>query len=169
MLRKVLAILCARYWYLRTGGRVRGRRYLLRKPSLLRVPRGAVVRIGDDVSIDKDARIVVTASLDIEASVFVGKNSTLIAYAPLTIGARTLLGENVSVHTEDHGPAGARSEFVSAPISIEADVWLGAGSVVLKGVRIGAGSTIGANAVVNRDVPAGCLAAGIPAKVIREL
>jgi acetyltransferase-like isoleucine patch superfamily enzyme len=56
-----------------------------------------------------------------------------------------------------------------APIVIEDDVWIGFGSVVLPGVRIGAGSVIGAKSVVTRDVPAGVIAAGNPARVIRRL
>lgn len=52
-------------------------------------------------------------------------------------------------------------------VSIGHDVWIGHGSVVMPGVRIGNGAVIGANAVVTRDVPAFMIAAGVPAKVIR--
>jgi len=56
-----------------------------------------------------------------------------------------------------------------APVKIEDDCWLGANVVVLKGVTLGKGVIIGANSVVTRSIPPFCIAAGIPAKVIKEL
>ena len=57
----------------------------------------------------------------------------------------------------------------SAPIFIEDDVWIGAHSIILKGVTIGARSIIGAGSVVTKSIPADCVAAGNPCKVIRKL
>jgi acetyltransferase-like isoleucine patch superfamily enzyme len=54
-------------------------------------------------------------------------------------------------------------------IVIEDDVWLGSGAIVMDGVRIGKGSVIAAGAVVTSDVPAHVVAAGVPARVIREI
>ena len=47
-------------------------------------------------------------------------------------------------------------------------MWRGMNVTILKGVHIGTGAVIAAGAVVTKDIPAGCLAAGVPAKVIRE-
>lgn len=52
-------------------------------------------------------------------------------------------------------------------IVVEDDVWLGFGVIVLDGVRIGKGAVIGAGAVVTQDVPAGAIAVGVPARVIK--
>lgn len=57
----------------------------------------------------------------------------------------------------------------STPITIEDDAWIGAQSIVLKGVTIGARSIIGAGSVVTKSIPADCIAAGNPCKVIREI
>lgn len=57
-------------------------------------------------------------------------------------------------------------KFKSNPVVIEHDCWLGVNAVVLKGVRIGHHSIIGANAVVTRDVPPHSTAVGIPARII---
>lgn len=64
----------------------------------------------------------------------------------------------------------AQAPYVTsaAPITIENRVWLGASVTVLGGVTIGEGSVVGAGSVVTRDVPAGTVVAGVPAKVIRS-
>ena len=55
------------------------------------------------------------------------------------------------------------------PITIGDNVWLGGGVVVCPGVTIGADTVVGAGSVVLRDVPAGVLVAGVPARVVRSL
>lgn len=58
---------------------------------------------------------------------------------------------------------------MSAPIVVEDDVWVGAHSIILKGVTIGARSIIGAGSVVTKSIPADCVAAGNPCRVIKNL
>ncbi|AYG04178.1 acyltransferase [Gryllotalpicola protaetiae] len=120
--------------------------------------------------VDVGARIVVgaDASLLIGDDTYIGKNATLSAFGTITIGSKVLLGENVSIHTEDHGPPNARLEYKIAPVAIGNQSWLGAGVVVTRGVAIGKNATIGANAVVTHDVPADAVAAGVPARIIRS-
>lgn len=55
------------------------------------------------------------------------------------------------------------------PVRIEDNVWIGGGAIILPGVTIGRGSTIGAGSVVTRSIPAGCVAVGNPCRVIRRL
>jgi acetyltransferase-like isoleucine patch superfamily enzyme len=55
------------------------------------------------------------------------------------------------------------------PITIGSDTWLGGGAIVLPGVTIGEHCVVGAGAVVTRDVPPYCVAAGNPARVVRRL
>jgi serine acetyltransferase len=57
----------------------------------------------------------------------------------------------------------------TAPIKIEDNVWIGDSVIVCKGVTIGENSIIGAGAVVVDDIPANCVAAGNPAKVVKKL
>ena len=61
-----------------------------------------------------------------------------------------------------------RGTSFARPIVIESDCWIGARVTILDGVRIGAGSTIAAGAVVTQDIEPGCLAGGVPARIIRR-
>ena len=82
------------------------------------------------------------------------------------------IGPNVQVltpiHPVDPGPRRDRWER-AAPISIGDNVWIGGGAIVLPGVSVGADSVIGAGAVVTKDLPAGVLAIGNPARVVRSV
>ena len=123
---------------------------------------------------------------------FIGINhpcilSTHNAAANLTIGSDcgfsgTAIGCALSVQLGDRVRCGANTIITDTdwhtddprsspdlPVVIEDDVWLGVNAVVLKGVRIGAGSIIGAGSVVTADIPAGVIAAGVPARTIKEI
>jgi acetyltransferase-like isoleucine patch superfamily enzyme len=71
----------------------------------------------------------------------------------------------------DHGTAAGRpvqdQPMETSPVVLEDDVWLGAGVIILRGVRVGQGAIVGAGAVVTRDVPPGTVVAGVPAKPLR--
>ena len=72
--------------------------------------------------------------------------------------------------TLDHDIAPDKRHLLHpAPIRIGSRVWIGAGVVITKGVTIGDNSIVAAGAVVTRDIPANVIAAGVPAKVIREI
>jgi maltose O-acetyltransferase len=57
----------------------------------------------------------------------------------------------------------------SRPVTIGKNVWLGAGSAILKGVNIGENSVVGFGAVVTDDVPPNCVVAGNPARIVKTL
>ena len=90
----------------------------------------------------------------------------------LSVGDRCRFGERVSVHDEDHvfEPRGTdRSAYRTSPVVIGDDVWVGAGSIVLRGTRIGDGAVVAAGSVVRGEVLPYTLVAGTPARVVREL
>jgi acetyltransferase-like isoleucine patch superfamily enzyme len=154
-----------------TRGRVSfGAGAILLKPELLQVEPGGRLVLEPGAVIARNARVVVRdAVLRIGRGAYVGPGSTLIAYADVTIGDRVLIGERVSIHSEDHGPVGRRDDFRVAPVTIGADAWICAGVVVSKGAEIGEGTTVGANSFVRGALPEHVLAAGSPARVIRSL
>lgn len=92
--------------------------------------------------------------------------------APVTVGEDVQIGPNVQLLTATHPlePGPRRDKWESAePITIAHNVWLGGGVIVCPGVTIGDNTVVGAGSVVTRDLPADVVAAGSPARVVREL
>ncbi|KAK0648321.1 galactoside O-acetyltransferase [Cercophora newfieldiana] len=106
--------------------------------------------------------------------VYVNSNSTWLDTCLITVGARTLIGPNCSFYSATHptDPAvrnGTRGPEGGKPIVIGEDCWFGGNSVVLPGVTIGNGVTVGAGSVVVKDVPDYVVVVGNPARIVRRL
>lgn len=106
----------------------------------------------------------------------VGMSSTrLWIHDRLTIGNHVKIGAGVLITDTDAHPMDYRARrhsnegTQSAPITIGDDAWIGAQAIILKGVTIGPRSIIGAGSVVTHDIPADCIAAGNPCRVIRHI
>jgi acetyltransferase-like isoleucine patch superfamily enzyme len=103
----------------------------------------------------------------------VGMTGTIIAaQQSVRIGNDAMLGANVTImDTDFHNPSASdrQSLGASAPVALEENVWLGLNVVVTKGVTIGRDSVIAACSLVTKSIPAGVVAGGIPARVIRAL
>lgn len=103
---------------------------------------------------------------------FVNCGLVALDVAAITIGDDVQIGPNVQLLTPTH-PLDAeqrRARWESAdPITIGDNVWLGGGVIVVGGVTIGENTVVGAGSVVVRDLPAGVLAVGNPARVVRPL
>jgi maltose O-acetyltransferase len=103
---------------------------------------------------------------------FINYDCVMLDAADITIGSRCQIAPRVTLTTSTHplDPAARAAGWESAaPIDIGDNVWLAAGVIVLPGVRIGDDSVIGAGATVTQDIPAGVLALGTPARVVRDL
>lgn len=94
----------------------------------------------------------------------------------ITVGDHSGIGPGVHIYTVFHptDPAarlsgGAMWRSQTAPVTIGRNVWIGGRSVVLPGVTIGDGTTVGAGSVVTRSLPAGVVAAGNPCRILRKL
>lgn len=91
---------------------------------------------------------------------------------PITIGDRAMLGPGVHIYTACHPLDSAeRSSGVEygKPVTIGSDVWLGGRAVVNPGVTIGNRVVVASGAVVASDVPDDCVAAGVPARIVKKL
>ena len=110
-------------------------------------------------------------NITVGSSVFIGHDCSFTGHAPIAIGDETMLAHKVNLITAGHpvDPETRRAFVTAAPITIERNVWIGAGATVMPGVHIGADSVVAAGAVVTRDVPARTVVAGVPARVIKEL
>ncbi len=105
--------------------------------------------------------------------VFIGPNCTLFGAGRIEIGDDVLISPGVVITSHQHSfeciERPRRDQPIRFdPVVIENDVWIGAGAIVLPGVRIGQGAVIGAGAVVTRDVPPRAVALGVPAEVMRQ-
>lgn len=110
--------------------------------------------------------------LRVGARTFVNFGLVALDVAEIRIGDDVQIGPNVQLLTPTHplDPERRRAKWEAAePIVIEDNAWLGGGVIVCPGVTIGADSVVGAGAVVVHDLPAGVLAVGNPARVVRPL
>jgi maltose O-acetyltransferase len=103
--------------------------------------------------------------------VFFNFNCVILDVCQVKIGDYTLFGPSVQIYTATHPMDAAlrRKQEFAKPIEIGSDVWIGGGTIVCPGVKIGSKSVIGAGSVVVRDIPDGVCAVGNPCRVIREI
>lgn len=99
---------------------------------------------------------------------FINENVQITVGDHIEIGEGATIGRDVVIRSYDGHYIDTPGYKISEPIIIGKHVWIGQGATILKGVSIGDGSIIAAGSVVSKDVPAGCIAGGIPAKIIKE-
>jgi maltose O-acetyltransferase len=125
--------------------------------------------LGPDAFIKPPLFVDYGENIRIGARSFINYNLTALDVAEITIGEDCQIGPNVQLLTPTH-PQPRRDKLEAAlPITIGDNVWIGGGAIVCPGVTIGDDSVIGAGSVVTRDIPAGVVAVGNPARVIREI
>jgi carbonic anhydrase/acetyltransferase-like protein (isoleucine patch superfamily) len=110
------------------------------------------------------------AVIRIGAGCVISRGAHIVAMAGITIGPDTLIGEYAGIRDANHqrmeGLNIRDSGHTARPIEIGSQVWIGRAATVLGGVTIGDEATVGANAVVTRNVPAGTVVVGVPAAAI---
>ncbi len=110
------------------------------------------------------------ATLTIGQGAFLNWGVDIGLACKVVIGANALIGDDVVIYDSDwHTIDGTDQDVPKAPTYIGRGVWLGARSMVLRGVSIGDNSVIAASSVVTYSLPDHVLAAGAPAKVIRKI
>ena len=137
-----------------------------------RLLRRLLGRVGDGVLIRPSFRCDYGTRVSIGADTFVNFDCVMLDVAPISIGAACQLAPRVQLLTATHpiDPEPRRRGWEYAePITIADNVWLGGGVIVGPGVTIGRDTVVGAGAVVTRDLPAGVVAVGVPARVQRPI
>lgn len=123
--------------------------------------------------IQPGVTLVHTGRLAVGKTLGINSGTYLNAIGGITLGDHVLIGSNVTISSGKHPIDGREPPIftrptVPLPIVIEDDVWIGAGAVIMPGVRLGRGSVIGANAVVTRDTAPYSVNVGVPAQAVRE-
>jgi len=133
------------------------------------------IKIGDEAIV----RVGTLLDTGYDGSIRVGPRTGIGAYCEIRglggveVGENCMLARNVLLGSGTHAFDDLDTPMtdqgtIGLPIVLSDDVWLGANVVVLGGVTIGRGAVVGANAVVLEDVPPGAIAAGVPARVVRQ-
>jgi carbonic anhydrase/acetyltransferase-like protein (isoleucine patch superfamily) len=156
-------------WFALLGVKLRGYVWMRR----ISIPRQwNDLTIEKDVSLDDGVVLLCSGppkenKIAIDQGTYLNRFTMLDAHTQISIGRNCMIGPYCYITDANHGRAPGvlvnEQKMEPRPVVIEDDVWLGAGVVVLPGVRLGRGCVIGAGAVVTHDVPAGAVFAGVPA------
>lgn len=123
---------------------------------------------GSDLDVSQGVIFEFPQRIDLGDRLFVNRGTLITAHADIHIGDDVLIGPYVVINSGNHNYSDLIQPISSQghkadPITIGNDVWLGAHSVILRGVKVGDGAVVAAGAVVIEDVPPRTLVAGIPA------
>lgn len=116
--------------------------------------------------VHQRARVQIPWHLTLHDRACLGDGAMAYSLGPITIGARATVAQEAYLCAGTHDFADDHLPLQTAPIVIGEDVFVGARALVLPGVTVGARAIVGAGSVVTRDVPAGMVAAGNPARVL---
>ena len=126
--------------------------------------------VGQGVRIETPFYTDFGKNITVGNNVFINAGCKFQDQGGIVIGDGTFIGHNTVLATLDHDiHPDKRHLLYPAPIHIGNNVWIGSGVVITKGVTIGDNSIIAAGAVVTHNIPANVIAAGVPAKVIKEI
>ena len=147
--------------------------YSLGNKCRTRYARKNLKNIGELSTISTNVRLLSPNKITIGSSVGIARDVTLDGRGGIEIGDFTLIGFESVLLTSTHNYSSketpiAKQGMYSKPVKIGKDCWIGARVMVLPGIEIGDGCIIGANSVVTKNIPSYCVAAGVPARVIRE-
>lgn len=145
------------------------------------------IRIGmNSVVLGELAVLTETGLIDLGTNSYIGPGSRIMAFEKIQIGDRVQISHDVNIYDNNSHSISASKRFAhmqsilrsghpksvdnvpSAPVVIEDDAWIGFGSIILKGVRIGKGAVIGAGSVITKDVPPFKVVVGSPQREIGD-
>lgn len=124
--------------------------------------------VGDGSRVLSPMTVVHGDKVHIGNNVIVMPNSLMMASGTITIEDNVLVAAYVKLISNNHDPYD-RMVLTCKPVVLKRNCWIGAGAVILPGVKVGENSIVGAGSVVTKDVPANTVVAGNPAKFIKNI
>lgn len=121
-------------------------------PVRVRILRMFGAQIGEGTLIRADVKIHWPWKLMVDAHTWIGEDAWILNLEPVTIGTNTCISQGVFICTGSHDRRSSTFEFDNAPITIGDSVWIAARAMILRGVHIADGATVGAAALVTRNV-----------------
>jgi len=125
-------------------------------------------QIGKNSVVNNQLTVVLPKNVTIGSGVTVMNGALMMAAGGITIEDKVMIAANVQLISNNHDPY-VRDVITCRPILIKYGAWVGAGATILPGVTVGKYAIVGANSVVNKDIPDYAVAVGSPAKVIKYL
>lgn len=150
--------------------------YIAPRVLIVETADGGPVSLGDKVAVHRDAILETGRGgyIEIGAGSSIHTGCQLKAYIePIFIGEGVMIAGNVAIYSYDHGMLPGQQIrrqpiAAKAPVLIQNDAWIGTGAIILSGITVGEGAVVAAGAVVTKDVPAGAIVAGNPARIIKH-
>lgn len=128
--------------------------------------------VGEKIWIEPPLILAFGKTVSIGDGTYINSNMTMVDDYIINIGSGVLFGPNVTISTTGHPvhyKLRPHGEMYSFEVNIGDHVWIGSNVVICPGVTIGENSVIGAGSIVLKNIPANCVAAGNPCKVLREI
>ena len=139
--------------------------------------------VGNNLHVDIDFNCEYGINIHCGSDVIINMNCTFVDNNRISIGNNVLIASDVKMYTATHTtdvagrtntPANKKTSgcfcrTYSKPITIEDNVWIGGGAILLPGVTIGKNSVIGAGSVVTRSIPENCVAVGNPCRIMKHI
>ncbi len=125
--------------------------------------------VGRDVHVYPTVRITIPWNLTLSDGCAVGDHAILYALGSITLGPRATVSQYAHLCAGSHDLSRPDRPLTKLPITLREDVWIAADAFVGPGVTIGVGAVVGARAVAMKDVPAGHVVAGNPARIVRKV
>lgn len=129
---------------------------IIRSNSTIKTSGNGRIKFGKMVTVSNNAEISANGGvINFSGNNYVNRNTLIISHKSISIGERTTIGPNVLIYDHDHNINKCKNDcddFVSEPVIIGSNVWIGAGCIILKGVTIGNNVVIAAGSVITSDI-----------------
>jgi maltose O-acetyltransferase len=128
--------------------------------------------VGRDCYFEPTFRCEFGFNISIGDAFYANFDCVMLDGGGITIGDHVLFGPRVGIYTSNHAIDAAEraaGACYAKPVIIGNDVWVGGGVTINQGVTVGDGTIIASGSVVTKPIPSGVIAAGVPARVLREI